>query len=47
MISAWPGIICTISSMIRNEARNRNRNLATATAASSDSSEAISDRGQA
>ena len=41
MISAWPGIICTISSMIRNEARNRNRNLATATDASSDRNEEI------
>src|SRR5260370_42191142 len=42
MIRAWPGIICTISSMIRNEPRNRNRNLAAATAASSDTTEAIS-----
>ncbi len=41
-ISAWPGIICTISSMIRNEERSRNRNRATATEASSESSEAIS-----
>ncbi len=42
MISAWPGIICTISSMIRNEERSRNRNRATATDASSDSTEATS-----
>jgi hypothetical protein len=40
MISACPGIICTISSMIRKDARKRNLNRATATDASSDSSEA-------
>ena len=40
MTSAWAGIICTISSMIRNEVRSRNRNLATATAASSENSDA-------
>ena len=40
MISAWAGIICTISSMTRKLARSRNRNRATATDASSDTSEA-------
>ena len=40
MISACAGIICTISSMIRYEVRNRNRYPATATEASSDTSEA-------
>src|SRR6266702_2823468 len=39
MTSAWHGSICTTSSMIRNEVRNRNRNRATATAASSETSE--------
>src|SRR5215472_13049870 len=42
MIRAWPGIICTISNMIKNEARNLNLNLATATAASSESNDATS-----
>ncbi len=40
MTMACAGSICTISSMIRNVARNRNRKRATATAASSDTSEA-------
>src|ERR1700729_825309 len=40
-ISACAGIICTISSMIRNEDRNRNRNRATATDASRENSDAI------
>ncbi len=42
MIRACPGIICTISSMIRNEVRNLEENLATATEAISDSTEASS-----
>ena len=40
MIRACPGIICTIRSMIRYDARKRNRNRATAIEASSEISEA-------
>src|SRR5260221_14572406 len=39
MTSAFIGIICTTSSMIRYEARNRNLNRATATAANRDTAE--------
>src|SRR5215472_11938294 len=42
MIRAWPGIICTMSSMTSTEARNLNLNLATATDARSETSDARS-----